>query len=150
MGPGSRRRRAIDPAGRPFGAFRTSKRKILSRLSCARAASESTADDVFIFPKQWKYRIITRASQWISQDRRYLHEFWRRMSDEFPGRKESFWACARLALGFLQMFRAVFSVTLLIRTGVTTLALTAVTMTSVLTALSVLLFGARRSKRWRS
>src|SRR6516165_1553501 len=55
VGPGSLRRRAISPAGRPFGAFWTSKRKILRRVSCARAASESTADDVFIFPKQWKY-----------------------------------------------------------------------------------------------
>lgn len=57
------------------------------------------------------------------------------------------WAFVRLILGFLQMFGAVFSVTLLVRTGVTVPALIAVTVTGVLTTVSVLLFGARRSKR---
>jgi hypothetical protein len=36
---------------------------MLSRVSCAKAASESTACDIFIFPKQWKYRTISSASQ---------------------------------------------------------------------------------------
>lgn len=57
------------------------------------------------------------------------------------------WALIRLILGFLQMFGAVFSVTLLVRTGVTVLALISVAVTSVLTTVSVLMFGARRSKR---
>jgi hypothetical protein len=57
------------------------------------------------------------------------------------------WAVVRLILGFLQMFGAVFSVTVLVRTGVTALALIAVGVTGVLTTVSVLLFGARRSKR---
>ena len=57
------------------------------------------------------------------------------------------WPVVRLILGFLQMFGAVFSVTLLVRTGVTAIALIAVAVTGVLTTVSVLLFGARRSKR---
>ncbi len=57
------------------------------------------------------------------------------------------WAAVRLILGFLQMFGAMFSVTLLVRTGVTALALIAVAVTGVLTTVSILLFGARRSKR---
>ena len=52
------------------------------------------------------------------------------------------WAVVRLILGFLQMFGAVFSVTLLVRAGVTTPALIAVALTGVLTTVSVLLFGA--------
>lgn len=52
--------------------------------------------------------------------------------------------------GFAQMFGAVFSVTLLVQTGVTALALIVVALTGVLTTVSVLLFGARRSKRERS
>ena len=63
VGPGNLRRRAIVPAGRPLGACRTSKRKMFSRVSCASAASESTAYDVFIFPKQWKYKAISPFSQ---------------------------------------------------------------------------------------
>ena len=31
---------------------------MFSRVSCAKAARESTADDVFIIPKQWKYKIL--------------------------------------------------------------------------------------------
>ena len=37
--------------------------KMLSRVSCANAASESTASDVFIFPKQWKYNVLHALSQ---------------------------------------------------------------------------------------
>ena len=57
---------------------------MLSRLSCANAASESTAEDVFIFPKKWKYRIIARASQMkMNQARaRDLHENTRQTCDE--------------------------------------------------------------------
>lgn len=51
------------PAGRPSGAFRTRRRKILSRVSCANAESASTVDDVFIFPEQWKYIEIRALSQ---------------------------------------------------------------------------------------
>ena len=52
-----------------------------------------------------------------------------------------------LLLGFAQMFGAVFSVTLLIRSGVTRLALAAVAITGLLTTISMLLFGARHVKR---
>ncbi|PYU55843.1 MAG: hypothetical protein DMG55_26105 [Acidobacteria bacterium] len=55
-----------------------------------------------------------------------------------------------LSLGLAQMFGAVFSVTLLVRTGVTELALIPVALTGVLTTVSVLLFGAKRSKREES
>ena len=33
---------------------------MFNRVSWASAASESTANDVFILPKQWKYRILRR------------------------------------------------------------------------------------------
>src|ERR1700722_955341 len=49
------------PAGRPWGACRTSKRKMSRRVACANAASESMASDVFIFPKQWKYKVLGRS-----------------------------------------------------------------------------------------
>lgn len=52
----------------------------------------------------------------------------------------------RLSLGFLQMFGAVFSATLLIYTGASMLALTSVIITGAFTTLSILLFGSRRSK----
>ena len=66
VGPGKRRRRAIVPAGRPLGALRTSKRKMSRRVDWAKAESESMAYDCFIFPKEWKYKTITRPSQLIA------------------------------------------------------------------------------------
>jgi len=51
------------PAGSPFGACRTSSRKMSSRVSWANAASEVTAFDVFIFPKQWKCNGMRLRSQ---------------------------------------------------------------------------------------
>lgn len=51
------------------------------------------------------------------------------------------WAVARLALGFLQMFGAVFSATLVIENGLTSLAFTAALITGLLTLLSTVLFG---------
>jgi hypothetical protein len=44
---------------------------MFSRVSCAKAASESTAYDVFIFPKQWKYKIVDRAGQMIKARAQY-------------------------------------------------------------------------------
>lgn len=70
-----------------------------------------------------------------------------KMPDEVLDRKERRWAWVRVALGLLQMAGAAFSVTLLARTGVTALALIAVTITGLLTTLSILLLGARRAKR---
>jgi hypothetical protein len=67
VGPGSRRRRAIVPAGRPSGACRTSSRKMSSRVSCANAESEVTALDVFIFPEQWKYNAKSAPSQVLAR-----------------------------------------------------------------------------------
>ena len=118
---------------------------MLSRVSCARAASESTAYDIFIFPKQWKYKIMAPTSQMDKARPQYLHESCRRMPDEVLSRKERRWAWVRLTLGFLQMAGAAFSMTLLVRTGA--FALKAVAITGLLTTVSILLFGAKHSKR---
>ena len=134
------------PAGSPSGACRTSKRKILRRVSCARAANESTANDVFIFPKQWKYRIIPRTSQMLKTRTHSLHAACDRIPVALPSRSERRWSQVRLSLGLAQMFGAVFSATLLIYTGVSVLALASVIVTVVFTTISILLFGARRSK----
>ena len=56
-------------------------------------------------------------------------------------------ASVRLALGFAQMFGAVFSATLLLQTGVTAFAVISATVTGALTVASLLLFGAKRSDR---
>lgn len=76
-----------------------------------------------------------------------FHSSCDQLPDAVSTQSERRWAWVRLSLGLAQMFWAVFSVTLLVRTGVTALALTAVALTGVLTTVSVLLFGARRSKR---
>jgi hypothetical protein len=64
--------------------------------------------------------------------------------------KERLWAWTRLLLGFAQMFGAVFSVTLLIRSGVTRVALVAVAIIGLRTTISIVLFGARNAKRGSS
>jgi hypothetical protein len=51
---------------------------MFNRVSWASAASESTANDVFILPKQWKYRILSVTCQpilaWVSfATRRSVH-----------------------------------------------------------------------------
>ena len=120
---------------------------MLSRVSCARAESESTAYDVFIFPKQWKYRIISRTSQMLKASHQSLNATSERMPSAVPGCSERRWAWVRLSLGLIQMFGAVFSVTLLVYMGVSVLALTSVIITGVFTTASILLFGARRPKR---
>ncbi len=123
---------------------------MFSRVSCARAASESTAYDVFIFPKQWKYRMISRTSQMLKASHQSLNATSERMAGAVPGRSERRWAWVRLSLGLIQMFGAVFSVTLLVYTGVSVLALSSVIITGVFTTASILLFGARRFKRGAS
>ena len=60
--------------------------------------------------------------------------------------KERPWAWIRLLLGLAQMFGAILSVTLLVLTGVTSAALIVVVVTGLLTTVSVVLFGGRRSK----
>jgi len=50
------------------------------------------------------------------------------------------WALIRLILGFLQMFGAVFSVGLIVHSGITPLALAAVIVTGMFTGISLLLF----------
>ena len=57
------------------------------------------------------------------------------------------WRRLRLTLGLLQMFGAVVSLTLLAATGVTAIALGAVAMTSLMTTISVVLFGGRHPKQ---
>ena len=62
-------------------------------------------------------------------------------------RQERRWAVTRLALGMAQMAGAVISLVLLAHLGVTSLALTAVCLTSLLTTISVLLFGWRHTTK---
>ncbi len=56
------------------------------------------------------------------------------------------WAILRFALGIAQMFGAVFSITLLIQTGINKFSLIAVVATCALTIISILLFGGRSDK----
>ncbi len=63
---------------------------------------------------------------------------------EQPTSTEKTWAIVRTALGWVQMFGAIVAFSLLIQTGVTSLALTAVVITCVFTTVSVLLFGRRK------
>lgn len=49
----------------------------------------------------------------------------------------------RFALGMLQMFGVVFTLVVIIESGINTLALTATVLTCAATTLSVLLFGRR-------
>ena len=60
-----------------------------------------------------------------------------------PTDAERKWAIVRLVLGLAQVVGAVVSLALLIRTGATAEALTAVAVTGLCTTVSVLLFGAR-------
>ena len=60
---------------------------MFSRVSCARAASESTAYDVFIFPKQWKYKMISRTSQMLKASHQSLNATSERMAGAVPGRR---------------------------------------------------------------
>lgn len=57
------------------------------------------------------------------------------------------WALLRLLLGFAQLFGTSLSLVLLFLTGVTTVALTALVLTGLCTAVSVLLFGAKAPRR---
>lgn len=56
------------------------------------------------------------------------------------------WAIIRYLLGIAQMFGAVFSVILLIQTGLNKFSLIAVVITCVLTTIRVVLFGGRSNK----
>lgn len=56
------------------------------------------------------------------------------------------WAIIRYLPGIAQMFGAVFSVILLIQTGVNKYSMVAVVITCALTTISVLLFGSRYNK----
>jgi arsenate reductase len=60
---------------------------------------------------------------------------------EQPDRKTRAWARWQFFLGIIQMLGAAVSVFLLVQTGVSTLALSAVVLTCVCTTVSVLLFG---------
>jgi arsenate reductase (thioredoxin) len=63
---------------------------------------------------------------------------------EQPDRKTRAWTKGQFLLGIIQMLGAVVSLFLLVQTGVSTLALSAVVLTCVCTTVSVLLFGSRR------
>lgn len=69
------------------------------------------------------------------------------MQEQVYSRAERRWAWARIILGLMQIFGAAFSMTLLVKTGVTALALIAVTITGVLTTVSILLFGSKRLRK---
>lgn len=56
------------------------------------------------------------------------------------------WQHLRFALGMTQMGGAVVSLTLLLNDGVTTAGLVAVVVTSMMTTISVLLFGSGRGR----
>lgn len=91
--------------------------------------------------------IIAAASQMVRARLQSLRgEISRRTPDRVPIREEHLWVSVRLVLGLLQMLGAALSVILLVLTGMTAVALTAVTVTCALTSISVLLFGAKRSK----
>ena len=61
---------------------------------------------------------------------------------------ESFrWGRLRFVLGMLQMALAVVAMVLLFTAGVTPLSLAAVVLASLLTSVSVMLFGSRRRER---
>lgn len=64
-------------------------------------------------------------------------------------RKTRAWNIVRFLLGFAQMGGAVFSITLIILSGVTPHSLIAIVATCVLTTISVLLFGSRSRARFR-
>lgn len=57
------------------------------------------------------------------------------------------WQCIRFALGIAQMAGATTALVLLIATGVTTVTLFAVVLTTLLSATSILVFGSRGSRR---
>jgi hypothetical protein len=57
------------------------------------------------------------------------------------------WGLVRLALGVLQVCGAALSLALLVQTGITPLSLGAAVSTSLLTTISILLFGRRRPQR---
>lgn len=57
------------------------------------------------------------------------------------------WALLRVGLGTAQIFGAVFAATLLIRGGVSDIALLVVVATGLCTTVSVLLFGSRSPRR---
>ena len=57
------------------------------------------------------------------------------------------WAIIRVVLGLLQIFGASLSVVLLLTTGVSPVALTAVALTCLGTTVSVLLFGSHSPRR---
>ena len=64
-----------------------------------------------------------------------------------PAGDNCIWTVVRVILGLAQMAGALISVTLLLRTGMTTRSLAAVVLTSLCTTVSVLLFGNRRRAR---
>jgi hypothetical protein len=61
-----------------------------------------------------------------------------------PDRKTRTWAKGQFLFGIIQMVGAVVSLILLVQTGMSTLALSAVVLTCVCTTVSVLLFGSYR------
>jgi NADH:ubiquinone oxidoreductase subunit 4 (subunit M) len=57
------------------------------------------------------------------------------------------WVFVRMALGILQMTGVVSSIGLIIHSGVNTVSLTCVVVTSFLTTVSVFLFGSKLEKK---
>jgi hypothetical protein len=65
---------------------------------------------------------------------------------ERPELKTQAWAKGQFLFGIIQMIGAVVSLFLLVQTGVSTLALSAVVLTCACTTVSVLLFGSHRRR----
>lgn len=66
-----------------------------------------------------------------------------RMYLTMPLSREQRWAVVRLTFGFVQMFGAVFALTLILWTGVTVWSLGAVVATGLVTGTSLMLFRRR-------
>lgn len=67
------------------------------------------------------------------------------MQIQLNNASERRWGFVRLVLGVLQVFGAALTLTLLVHTGITQLSLGAAVVTGLLTTVSILLFGSRRS-----
>jgi hypothetical protein len=85
------------------------------------------------------YNVEDFRGDWISKDCYQKSASWGDQSMDNPQR----WVFARMALGVLQMTGAVSSIGLIIYSGVNALSLTCVVVTSLLTTVSVVLFGSR-------
>jgi hypothetical protein len=74
------------------------------------------------------------------------HSAYGQLHSQAVSSTERRWAWIRFSLGMMQMFGVVCSITLLVETGVSKAVFIIIVITGLLTTISILLFGARRSK----